>query len=92
MIFTIAQRRFSENPSNKELWESEEGRRSPLREKFEMVECHNEPVLHKNPPSIKITPKKLLTALPTLSISGPSRSGSPTTPTKEEDEETQNFL
>lgn len=64
----------------------------PLREKIELVECHNEPVPYKNPSSTK-KPKKLLTALPTLSISGPSRCGSPSeTPTKEEDEETQNFL
>jgi hypothetical protein len=63
-----------------------------------MVECHNEPstslATHKVQISSKITPKKLLAALPTLSISGPSpapsRNQSPTSPTEEE--ETQNFL
>jgi hypothetical protein len=92
-----SQRRFSENPSHSKIWESEESRCSPLREKFEMVECYNEPT-HKNLISTRKTPKKLLQALPTLSISGPSpcvsRNTSPTSqsPTKEEDEETQNFL
>lgn len=86
------QRRFSENPSNK-IWESEESRNSPLREKFELVECHAEPSSSYFPTAPKKTPKLLLTALPTLSISGPSRSGSPiSSPTKEDDEERQNFL
>jgi len=62
-----------------------------------MVECYNDPSL-KSASIPKKTPKKLLTALPTLSISGPSpapsRNTSPTSnsPTKEEDEEQQNFL
>lgn len=97
-IFISQQRRFSENPSNK-IWESEESRQSPMREKIEMVECHNEPSTssHKTPISTKKTPKKLLAALPTLSISGPSpapsRQQSPTTsPEEEDEEETQNFL
>lgn len=89
------QRRFSENPSNK-IWESEESRTSPLREKIEMVECHKEPTITTNiiPNSLNKMPKKLLAALPTLSISGPSpapsRNQSPTTPTEED--EKQNFL
>ncbi|XP_070499824.1 uncharacterized protein [Chironomus tepperi] len=90
-------RRFSENPSSSKLWESEECRNSPAREKIEMVECYNDPSL-KIASIPKRTPKKLLAALPTLSISGPSpapsRNTSPTSnsPTKEEDEEQQNFL
>lgn len=58
-----------------------------------MVECHNEPSTstHKIPNSTKITPKKLLAALPTLSISGPSpapsRNHSPTSPTEGEEKQ-----
>lgn len=94
-ILISLQRRFSENPSNR-IWESEETKNSPPREKIEMVECHNEPSTssHKVANSTKITSKKLLAALPTLSISGPSpapsRQQSPTTPADEE--ENQNFL
>lgn len=64
-----------------------------MRERVE-IECYNDPTLSFT----RKTPKKLLAALPTLSISGPSpapsRNTSPTetSPTKEEDEETQNFL
>jgi Domain of unknown function (DUF4808) len=90
------QRRFSENPSNK-IWESEEARNSLQHEKIELVECHLEPSMsssHKNLNSTKKTPRKLLAALPTLSISGPSpapsRNQSPTSPTEED--EKQNFL
>lgn len=80
------------------MWESEESKNSPALEKIEMVECYNEPPSYKAICNPKKTPKKLLTALPTLSISGPSpapsRNTSPTStsPTKEEDEEKQNFL
>jgi Domain of unknown function (DUF4808) len=90
------QRRFSENPSNK-IWESEEPRNSLQHEKIELVECHLEPSMsssHKVLNSTKKTPKQLLAALPTLSISGPSpapsRNQSPTSPTEED--EKQNFL
>lgn len=74
------------------MWESEESRTSPAREKIEMVECYNEPSV-KNLNNPKKTPKKLLTALPTLSISGPSPAPSRNaSPTEQEDEEKQNFL
>lgn len=80
------QRRFSENPSNR-IWETEENF-SPQQEKIELVECHNEPA-YKAPISTKVMPKKLLAALPTLSISGPSpapsRNQSPTTPTEDDE-------
>ncbi|KAG5678143.1 hypothetical protein PVAND_007838 [Polypedilum vanderplanki] len=90
-------RRFSENPSHNKIWESEEARTSsPMRERVE-IECYNDPTMI-NSNNAKKTPKKLLAALPTLSISGPSpapsRNTSPTStsPPKEEDEEKQNFL
>lgn len=43
---------------------------------------------HKTVSSTKKTPKKLLTALPTLEISGPS----PTSPTTDEEQEENMFL
>jgi hypothetical protein len=83
------QRRFSENPTSHKNWESEE----PPSETIEVVECHLEPSSLKN--NLIRTPKKLLAALPTLSISGPSpapsRNQSPEA-SLEEEEETQNFL
>jgi hypothetical protein len=89
-IFQCLQRRFSENPTSHKNWESEEPQQT---DNVEVVECHLEPTSFKN--NLIKTPKKLLAALPTLSISGPSpapsRNQSPEA-SLEEEEETQNFL
>jgi hypothetical protein len=72
------QRRFSENPSNR-IWESEEPNFSPLNENIELVDVHTDNA------SIKAnSTKKMPIKLPTLSVSGPSRNHSPTSPTEEE--------
>lgn len=87
MNFLISrQRRFSENPSQSKIWESEETRMSPSHETIEMVECHKEP-LSTNPliprtQKISEATKENHQAvfknlLPTLSISGPSRNQTP---------------
>jgi hypothetical protein len=76
------QRRFSENPSNR-IWESEEPHHSsPLKENIELVDIH--PEYTESTSKTSNSTKKMLIKLPTLSISGPSRNQSPTSPTEEE--------